>query len=244
MDAGERDPHCLHFFNLPAQRHMRKNPISAASYGRRRKSPRTATQTRMVICASRSRWCRAFVRNWTLTPSMAASLPSFLSSLRCIFGSTAPPRNPVPMWRSLRTHECTCVTGMKTPIMRWNSNERSSSVKLLPRCRYSTATNRLELEEFNRRLLDQSDAALVCWANVDELRVRSQMMQWRDTRKVRALVAGPPDRNPKKVLVASPPKNDVDVVLDLRNSAKVTPDALDPLIKKTRTPHNASATKP
>jgi hypothetical protein len=108
--------------------------------------------------------------------------------------------------------------------------------------------NPAEVSAANRALLRESDAVVVCWANAAEVWARSRFPEFQAWHELgrekefdcRGLVAGPPPGTRKRILLELPPRNEIDVVLDLTGSEKPLPDALDPLIKRTsrRGPNN------
>lgn len=101
----------------------------------------------------------------------------------------------------------------------------------------------VELTAWHREKLRECDAVVVCWANAAEVWARSRFPEFRDWHELgrekkfacRALVAGPPPGQRKLVLVELPPKNEIDVVLDLTATEKPTPESLDPIVKAART---------
>ncbi len=96
-----------------------------------------------------------------------------------------------------------------------------------------------ELEEFHRTVLRECAGIVLCWAKASEVWIRATCRNWRSWEKlgrtakfaVRGLVAGPPSGRRKSVLVKVPPKDEVDVVLDLTAFDKPPPEALDPLVR-------------
>jgi hypothetical protein len=88
----------------------------------------------------------------------------------------------------------------------------------------------------------------LCWAKAAEVWVKSQsreLKNWRDLGRdkrfaCRGLVAGPPPGERKELLVQLPPRNEIDVVLDLTAYEKPLPEALDPLIFATQPPKGAA----
>ncbi|HXW50456.1 MAG TPA: toll/interleukin-1 receptor domain-containing protein [Candidatus Acidoferrales bacterium] len=105
-----------------------------------------------------------------------------------------------------------------------------------------------ELAALHRQELAECDAVVLCWANAAEVWVKSQareLKNWRDLGRdkqfaCRGLVAGPPPGQRKELLMQLPPRNEIDVVLDLTGSETPAPDALDPLIRATRHPKDAA----
>jgi hypothetical protein len=105
-----------------------------------------------------------------------------------------------------------------------------------------------ELAALHHRELAECDAVVLCWANAAEVWVKSQsreLKNWRDLGRdkqfaCRALVAGPPPGQRKDLLVQLPPRNEIDVVVDLTASEKLLPEALDPLIRATQSPKGAA----
>ena len=96
----------------------------------------------------------------------------------------------------------------------------------------------IEVTAANRDLLRESDAVVVCWANAAEVWARSRFSEFRDWHgmgrekqfTVRGLIAGPPPGQRKSILMELPPRNEIDVILDLTAYPKPVPEALDPLI--------------
>jgi hypothetical protein len=96
-----------------------------------------------------------------------------------------------------------------------------------------------ELEEFHRMAVRECAAIVLCWAKASEVWIRATCRNWRNWEKLgrttkfafRGLVAGPPPGSRKSVLVKIPPKDEVDVILDLTAADKPTPEALHPLIR-------------
>jgi TIR domain len=105
-----------------------------------------------------------------------------------------------------------------------------------------------ELAALHRRELADCDAVVLCWAKAAEVWVKSQsreLKNWRDLGRdkrfaCRGLVAGPPPGERKELLVQLPPRNEIDVVLDLTANEKLLPEALDPLIFATQPPKGAA----
>ena len=105
-----------------------------------------------------------------------------------------------------------------------------------------------ELAALHRKELSECDAVILCWAKAAEVWVKSQsreLKNWRDLGRdkrfaVRGLVAGPPPGERKELLVQLPPRNEIDVVVDLTAYDKLVPEALDPLIRATQAPKGAA----
>lgn len=105
-----------------------------------------------------------------------------------------------------------------------------------------------ELAALHRQELAECDAVVLCWANAAEVWVKSQtreLKNWRDLGRdkrfaCRGLVAGPPPGQRKELLVQLPPRNEIDVVVDLTASETLVPEALDPLIRATQPPKDAA----
>jgi hypothetical protein len=105
-----------------------------------------------------------------------------------------------------------------------------------------------ELAALHRQELAECDAVVLCWANAAEVWVKSQsreLRNWRDLGRdkrftVRGLVAGPPPGQRKDLLVQLPPRNEIDVVVDLTASDKPVAEALDPLIQAAQAPKGAA----
>ncbi|MFI5013703.1 MAG: toll/interleukin-1 receptor domain-containing protein [Hyphomicrobiales bacterium] len=99
-----------------------------------------------------------------------------------------------------------------------------------------------ELGDAHRKKLSECDAVVLCWAAASEAWVRAQADELRDWQKFdraekfayRGVVAGPPPGGRKKVLLRVPPRNEIDVVVDLTGCDHPTPEQLDPLIPDAR----------
>jgi TIR domain len=100
-----------------------------------------------------------------------------------------------------------------------------------------------EIQAYHRRNLKECDAVVLCWGRAPDVWVKSQAPNLRDWRKLgrkqkfrlRGLVAGPPGgAGPKKNYIASPPDDEIDVVLDLTGHDVPPPEALDPLVDAAR----------
>ncbi len=105
-----------------------------------------------------------------------------------------------------------------------------------------------ELAALHRQELAECDAVVLCWANAAEVWVKSQareLKNWRDLGRdkrfaCRGLVAGPPPGQRKDLLVQLPPRNEIDVVVDLTQFETPVPEALDPLIRASQSPKDAA----
>lgn len=105
-----------------------------------------------------------------------------------------------------------------------------------------------ELAALHRQELAECDAVVLCWANAAEVWVKSQARELKNWRELgrdkrfacRGLVAGPPPGQRKDLLVQLPPRNEIDVVVDLTGSETLVPEALDPLIRATQPPKDAA----
>lgn len=105
-----------------------------------------------------------------------------------------------------------------------------------------------ELAALHRQELAECDAVVLCWANAAEVWVKSQsreLKNWRDLGRdkrfsCRGLIAGPPPGQRKDLLVQLPPRNEIDVVVDLTAHETLDPEALDPLIRATQPPKDAA----
>ena len=99
-----------------------------------------------------------------------------------------------------------------------------------------------ELSAFHRQNLVDCDAVVLCWASASEVwaRVTSrELKNWRDLGRssqfaCRGLVTGPPSGDRKKAFVQLPPRNEIDVVVDLTAHDIPPPEALDPLVHGAR----------
>jgi TIR domain len=105
-----------------------------------------------------------------------------------------------------------------------------------------------ELAALHRQELAECDAVVLCWANAAEVWVKSQARELKNWRELgrdrrfacRGLVAGPPPGQRKDLLVQLPPRNEIDVVIDLTTQQILVPEALDPLIRATQPPKDAA----
>jgi len=99
-----------------------------------------------------------------------------------------------------------------------------------------------ELSAFHRQNLLDCDAVVLCWANASEVwaRVTSrELKNWRDLGREsqfawRGLVTGPPSGDRKKAFVQLPPRNEIDIVVDLTGHDIPPPTALDALVQSAR----------
>jgi TIR domain len=99
-----------------------------------------------------------------------------------------------------------------------------------------------ELTAFHRQNLVDCDAVVLCWASASEVwaRVTSrELKNWRELGResqfaYRGLVTGPPHNDRKKAYVQLPPRNEIDVVVDLMAYDTPSPEALDALVTGTR----------
>jgi hypothetical protein len=102
----------------------------------------------------------------------------------------------------------------------------------------------VEIDAWHKRQLQECDAIVVCWANAGEVWVSQQTPEWRDWVKLgraksfscRGIIAGPPGERKrsymKKYNMHLLPANEVDIVLDLSDHETLTPEALDPLVRR------------
>ena len=98
-----------------------------------------------------------------------------------------------------------------------------------------------ELSAFHRQNLLDCDAVLLCWASASEVWVRvtsRELKNWHDLGRGsqfawRGLVTGPPSGDRKKAFVQLPPRNEIDVVVDLTRHNTPPPEALDALVQGT-----------
>jgi len=96
-----------------------------------------------------------------------------------------------------------------------------------------------EIENYHRDTLRECQAVVLCWAKSPEVWARATCREWRSWEKlgrserfaVRGLVAGPPPGSRKWSLLRLPPQNEIDLILDLTEQAKPSPEALEPLIR-------------
>jgi hypothetical protein len=99
-----------------------------------------------------------------------------------------------------------------------------------------------EVQAIHRQNLLDCDAVALCWANSSETWMRSRSHELGDWRKLgrasgfacRSLVAGPPPGNRKSVYVEIPPRNEIDIVLDLTSSDQLPANAIDALVRTIR----------
>jgi hypothetical protein len=99
-----------------------------------------------------------------------------------------------------------------------------------------------ELSAFHRQNLLDCDAVVLCWASASEVwaRVTSrELKNWRDLGRSsqfawRGLVTGPPSGDRKKAFVQLPPRNEIDIVVDLTGHDTPPPEALDALVQGAR----------
>ena len=99
-----------------------------------------------------------------------------------------------------------------------------------------------ELSAFHRQNLVDCDAVVLCWASASEVwaRVTSrELKNWRDLGResqfaYRGLVTGPPSGERKKAFVQLPPRNEIDIVVDLTAHDSPSPEALDTLVNGGR----------
>ncbi len=105
-----------------------------------------------------------------------------------------------------------------------------------------------ELAALHRQELADCDAVVLCWAKAAEVWVKSQSRELKNWRELgrdkrfacRGLVAGPPPGDRKNLLLQLPPRNEIDVVVDLTGFEKPLPEALDPLILASQQPKGAA----
>jgi hypothetical protein len=100
----------------------------------------------------------------------------------------------------------------------------------------------LELEEHHRKNLCYCDTVVLCWARASEVWARAMARELADWRRLgrqrafacRTVIAGPPPGGRKRFFLAMPPRNEIDVVLDLSAFDEPPDDALDPLVRAAR----------
>jgi hypothetical protein len=96
----------------------------------------------------------------------------------------------------------------------------------------------VELAALHREELRNCTSVVLCWANASEVWVKAtsrELAKWRDLGRsekfaCRAVVALPPPGQRKLVLSNFPPRNEIDVVLDLTGSETINRDVLGPVI--------------
>ncbi|HKM73493.1 MAG TPA: toll/interleukin-1 receptor domain-containing protein [Stellaceae bacterium] len=99
-----------------------------------------------------------------------------------------------------------------------------------------------EINALHRENLRECDGVVLCWANAPEVWVRAtarELGRWRELGRkenfaVRGLIAAPPPGKRKQVIIKVPPRNEIDVVLDLTDRDDLPPEALNPLIIANR----------
>ena len=95
------------------------------------------------------------------------------------------------------------------------------------------------LSAFHRQNLLECDAILLCWASASEVWARAtsrELKKWRDLGREsqfawRGVVTGPPSGDRKKAFVQLPPRNEIDIVIDLTEQDMPSAAALDPLLQ-------------
>lgn len=96
-----------------------------------------------------------------------------------------------------------------------------------------------ELSALHREELQNCTSVVLCWANASEVWVKAtarELAKWRDLGRsekfaVRAVVALPPPGQRKVVLGSFPPRNEIDMVLDLTAVETIEQDLLKPIIQ-------------
>jgi TIR domain-containing protein len=99
-----------------------------------------------------------------------------------------------------------------------------------------------EVQAFHRKNLAECDAVVLCWAAASEVWARATAHELRDWRELgrskefvcRGLVAGPPPGARKNIFVELAPPDEIDVVVDLTGLEQPSPEALDPLVRRTQ----------
>lgn len=99
-----------------------------------------------------------------------------------------------------------------------------------------------ELAALHRQELQNCASVVLCWANASEVWVKAtsrELAKWRDLGRsekfaCRAVVALPPPGQRKLVLSNFPPRNEIDVVLDLTQSESIDRSTLDPVVQASR----------
>jgi hypothetical protein len=95
-----------------------------------------------------------------------------------------------------------------------------------------------EIERFHQQQLRECQGVILCWANTSEIWARARCRELRSWEKigrsnkfaVRGLVAGPPPRARKAVLIKFPPRDEIDIVVDLTGHDKPSLEALESVI--------------
>jgi hypothetical protein len=98
-----------------------------------------------------------------------------------------------------------------------------------------------ELDDSHRKQLAECDAVVLCWAAASEAWVMAQAAELRDWHKFgrserfayRGLVAGPPPGLRKKFRINTPPRSQIDLVLNLTDFELPPPEKLDQLVQMT-----------
>lgn len=101
-----------------------------------------------------------------------------------------------------------------------------------------------DLAAFHQKNLKRCDAVVLCWAEAPEVWVRTRSDELRDWHELgrsakfayRGLIAGPPPNGRKKFLAKRPPRNDIDFVLDLTETGRLSREAIDKLVSTVQQP--------
>jgi len=96
-----------------------------------------------------------------------------------------------------------------------------------------------ELAALHRQELRNCKSVVLCWANASEVWVKAtarELGKWRELGRsekfgCRAVVALPPPGQRKLVLSNFPPRNEIDVVLDLTAAPSIDRETLNPVIR-------------
>jgi hypothetical protein len=99
-----------------------------------------------------------------------------------------------------------------------------------------------ELAAFHQENLRDCDAVVLCWGAASEVWVRAtarELGEWRKLGRTaqfacRGLVAAPPPGDRKSFMVKLPPRNEIDVVVDLTAQPAPNPDILQKLVRKNQ----------
>jgi hypothetical protein len=99
-----------------------------------------------------------------------------------------------------------------------------------------------ELRAFHLQNLRDCEAVVLCWGAASEVWIKAtarELGEWRKLGRTarfacRGLVAGPPPGDRKSFMVKLPPRNEIDIVIDLTTEPAPCPDALQTLFHNDR----------
>jgi hypothetical protein len=170
------------------------------------------------------------------------TLTKFLTFLLQYLDRTAPQSDALPpadkVSGSTRIYVCHCDDDTDYALEIAKALERREVEAVIPALEGDAA----QLKEWHRRNLLDCDSVVLCWGAASEVWVRAtsrELKSWRDLGRAqsflrRGLVAGPPPGKRKSVFSEHPPRSEIDVVLDLTEIDKPSPEALDPLVAVPR----------